>query len=233
MHRSWKPESVNADREFESRPHRQESYKFLRGSNGVASDEIWKPERCSQAAWGGVATAHRVVTESRPHRQIMKNKTKKTEIQNITWKSLNHEDTHRPASWYLGLAVIGLGLVAFAVYNHSILMGLTFIVGVLVLLIVSTQRPHTVTYKLSSSSISSGTVTYPYKAIKKFWIIYNPPEVKTLNFETTAYLNNVITLPLGDEDPLAIKTFLSQYLPEDLDREESLSERLARNLKIW
>lgn len=79
----------------------------------------------------------------------------------------------------------------------------------------------------------SGEILYPYKIIKKFWLVYNPPITKTLNFETTAYLNNRISIQLGSQDPVAVKLYLSQYLPEDLDRTESLSETLARTLKIW
>ena len=57
-------------------------------------------------------------------------------------------------------------------------------------------------------------------------------EIKTLNFETTAYLNNQISFQLGSQNPIELKLFLSQYLPEDLDRTESLTETLARSLKI-
>jgi hypothetical protein len=75
-------------------------------------------------------------------------------------------------------------------------------------------------------------MVYSFKTIKIFWLDYRPPEIKTLNFITTAYINNQITIQLGDQDPVAVKLLLKQYLPEDLNREESLTEMLARKLKI-
>ena len=60
----------------------------------------------------------------------------------------------------------------------------------------------------------------------------NVTPIKTLYFETSAYLNNKISLELNEQDPVAVKLFLSQYLIEDLERDESVSDALARRLKI-
>lgn len=150
----------------------------------------------------------------------------------ITWKALSHEHHHRSSGWYLMLGIVSLGLIGFGIYNHSILTVLTFILIILVVLILSAQRPRLLTYKASQTGISVGNTHYPYKIIKTFWIVYDPPQTKTLNFETTAYLNNRVSLQLADQNPVELKLFLSEYLPEDLDHEDSITETLAKNLKI-
>ncbi len=151
----------------------------------------------------------------------------------ITWKAQSHKDHKRSPAWYLGFAIISAALILYAIFlDRSIMTVITFALMMLVLFIFVTQPVRVITNKLTSTSIISGNVTYPYKIVRTFWINYNPPEVKTLNFETTAYLNNKVSVELGDQDPVAVKLFLSQYLPEDLDREERLSETLARTLKI-
>ena len=151
----------------------------------------------------------------------------------LTWQAPSHIEAKRSSVWYLGFALISLGLLAFAFYTHSIMTFLTFVLLIIVTLIFSSMPSKEMTYKITKTGIGAGSIIYPYKVIKKFWIIYNPPQVKTLNFETTAYINNQISLQLGRQDPVQIKLILSKYLHEDLDQEESLTETLARKLKIW
>ncbi len=111
-------------------------------------------------------------------------------------------------------------------------MVVTFCVIIFSILLFTAQGPKIVTYKATKTGIMSGGTIYPYKIIKTFWLVYNPPVTKTLNFETTAYLNNQVSIVLADQDPIELKLYLSQYLTEDLDRQESLTETLARGLKI-
>jgi hypothetical protein len=157
----------------------------------------------------------------------------KTQIpETLTWKAPSHIQQKRSSNWYLGFAFVSLGLLAFAYYTQSLTAAITFVLIIIVLLILSTQPTQEVTYKVTKTGIIAGNTLYPFKIIKKFWVIYNPPAVKTLNFETTAYLNNRVTIQLGKQDPVQVKLVLANYLLEDIDMEESVSESLARKLKI-
>ncbi|MBX4187164.1 MAG: hypothetical protein KW802_02825 [Candidatus Doudnabacteria bacterium] len=150
----------------------------------------------------------------------------------LTWKAQSHIQHQRSPFWYFMFAIVTLALLSFAVYSHSLLTGITFFLVCTVLLTLSIQPSREVTYKITKTGISVGHLTYPYKIIKRFWIIYNPPEVKTINLETTAYLNNRVILQLGNQDPVLVKLILGDYILEDLETEESISETLARRLKI-
>ena len=161
--------------------------------------------------------------ENKPHNKLP---------EGIIWKALSHEPQRRPPGWYLAFALISLGLIIFGLYSHSILTVVTFCVIIFSVLLLGNLQPSAVTYKATKTGIALGNTIYPYKIIKTFWIVYNPPEVKTLNFETTAYFNNQLTLQLGNQNPMELKRFLNQYLQEDLNREESVTDTLARRLKI-
>ena len=150
----------------------------------------------------------------------------------LTWKAPSHIQPQRSLAWYLGFSLISVGLIVFGVYSHSILTIITFCVIILSVLIFAIQKPKNVTYKATKTGITVDNSVYPYKIIKIFWINYDPPLTKTLNIETSAYLNNRLTLQLADHDPVLLRMFLKQYLPEDMNREESVSEALARRLKI-
>ena len=150
----------------------------------------------------------------------------------LTWQASSQQHAPRSPGWYLGFVIISLGLLGFAIYTGSIMTIITFSLIILIVFILSRQTPRQMTYRITKTGIGSANNLYPYKTIKFFWIVYNPPMVKTLNFETSAYINNHISIELGDQDPVEVKIILSQYLPEDLDREESMAEVLARKLKI-
>jgi hypothetical protein len=111
-------------------------------------------------------------------------------------------------------------------------MAIVFILITVLLLYFGSQKPKLIKVQAGTTGITIGTITYEYKIIKKFWIVYYPPQVKVLYLETGAYLNNLVRIELGNQDPVAVKKFLLQYLEEDLDGQESLVDIIARRLKF-
>ena len=150
----------------------------------------------------------------------------------LTWQASSHLRHARSPRWYIGFGIVSIGLLVFAIFDHSILTILTFVLIIAAIYSLAIQPPQEITCRITKTGITVGEVVYAYKTIKYFWILYNPPEIKTLNFETTAYINNQVVVQLGGQDPLEVKVVLSQYLLEDLNREESMSDLLARRLKI-
>ena len=150
----------------------------------------------------------------------------------LTWTAGNNARKSRSSFWYL-MWFLALALcVAYGWWSKSILTIVTFVLMFFAIWALSFTANQKVSYKILKTGIAVGETIYPYHVIKKFWIIYKPGEVKTLNFETTAYLNNKIALPLGNTDPLIVKNALSKFIAEDLERDESVSELLARKLKL-
>ena len=111
----------------------------------------------------------------------MNNQTQKNP-ESLTWKSPSHLAHRRSSLWYIIFAIVSVALLAFAIFNQSIITVITFVLIIFMIFIMTTQAPEEVTYKITKTGISLGDTLYPYKIIKTFWIVYNPPEVKILNF---------------------------------------------------
>jgi len=94
------------------------------------------------------------------------------------------------------------------------------------------REPKKVIYTLNNNGIVVDRVLFPYQNILAFWINYLPPDIKTLNFETTAYINRYVSIQLNDQNPLEVREYLLQYLVEDLDQGETLAERITRKTKF-
>jgi hypothetical protein len=150
----------------------------------------------------------------------------------LTWDAPEFIEYKKNKSWHIGFILISAALLIFAFYSQSPITIIAFVLLIIVSYIFSNQKPRQARHSITSSGIIIGSVLYPYKNIKTFWILYDPPNVKTLNFETTAYLSNQVSIELGNQDPILVKFFLSRYLIEDLNRGESLTDTLSRTVKF-
>jgi hypothetical protein len=150
----------------------------------------------------------------------------------IDWEASEYPHHEKGISWHISYIVISAALVVYAAYSKSIITTIAFVLLAIVGWIFANRQPERVRYQLNSNGVVMGSLLIPYKNIKNFWIIYNPPQVKTLNLETTALLNRLISIELENQDPVAVKNYLQNYLMEDLDREESLSDIITRKSKF-
>ncbi|OGF02211.1 MAG: hypothetical protein A3G07_02295 [Candidatus Doudnabacteria bacterium RIFCSPLOWO2_12_FULL_47_12] len=144
------------------------------------------------------------------------------------------EFVHYPKSkiWFFVLGVAGSLLVVYFLFQRDFLTGMMFVLLLAMAFLFAKSKPRQINIALTAQGIKLNDTLLPYKQVKVFWMIYQPPEVKTLNFETSAYLNRFLTLQLEDQDPVLVRNFLLEYLPEDLDREERLSDKISRTLKF-
>src|SRR3989344_2615323 len=166
----------------------------------------------------------------------MKNSTTKQPSslpKEFSWNGPSHQLQQRSPAWYLGFglaALVGIGFALF--YDRGITTIITFALIIIVVFVLASQPQRTVKYKINPLGLLANQTLYPLQVVKKFWIDYQPPEIKTFNFETSAYLNNKVSFQLGDADPVTVRLVATQYLAEDLDHNYTLSETLARKLKI-
>lgn len=153
-------------------------------------------------------------------------------IESISWTALEFVPQDRPLWWFIVFFLAAGGLIAFGIYSKSIMTTILFSLLAVVTFGFAVKKPRRLGHILSAEGITIGRKLLPYREIRKFWLHYNPPMVKTLNIETTASVNNTFTLQLENQDPVAVKRFLKKYLPEDLEREETIADAIARKIKF-
>jgi hypothetical protein len=144
------------------------------------------------------------------------------------------EFIHYPKNkiWIVGISILGLGLIAYFAFQKDFLTTALLVLFFVVILYFGNMAPKTVNVEISPQGVKLNTYRLPFQQIKTFWIVYDPPYVKTLNFETTARFNRFLTVQLMDQDPTTIRSFLLEFLPEDADRGEQFSDIVSRTLKF-
>ncbi len=150
----------------------------------------------------------------------------------FAWTFPEFHRHERTQNWYRLTGLLVFVLVLFSIWTRNFLFGLIVVISALILtLFQRTNRD--ITCRITDDGVEVNGVLHPFKSLKSFYVIYEPPTVKMLYIEPKSIFNPRIPISLEDQNPLPIREFLLQYLEEDIEREnEPLSEQLARLLKL-
>jgi len=149
------------------------------------------------------------------------------------WEFPEYVQYKRTKSWFIWFGLIIAGLLIFAIYDNNPLFAIIIVMAGLIIFFQGRKKPSQVDFKISEDGILLNDKIIEYTNITKFWIIYNPPEVKELFFAFKNKLRPELSIPLYDLDPVKIREYLLKYLEEDATKEhEGFSRGLRRNLKF-
>ena len=149
------------------------------------------------------------------------------------WTIQEYEQHDRSRLWFILVTILGIGLVLFAIMTANFLFALIIILFSIILFLQSNQLPPQVLFQITELGLIIGSRFYSFSEFESFYIIYSPPDVKTLFLETKSAIRPLIRIPLLDTHPVEVKNTLREFLPEDMEKEEEpLTDRVARNWRI-
>jgi hypothetical protein len=129
--------------------------------------------------------------------------------------------------------IIGVFLLLFAIFTANFLFAMIIIIAAVILFLRHNEPAKNIIFTIYEDGIRVGNKFYEFKEIKDFYVIYEPPEVKSLYFEFKSVLQPRLQISLEDMNPIKVREILLDYLEEDLDQEnEPLSDGLGRMLKL-
>jgi len=135
--------------------------------------------------------------------------------------------------WYLIAGLIIIGLLTYALLSRNFLFALIIILGTGVFLILERRELDEATLAITEDGIVLDNVLWPYEDLRNFWLVYEPPTVKTLYINPRNALRGRMSIPIQDQNPVAIRQALLTYLPEDPERvQESFTDFTSRILKL-
>lgn len=136
--------------------------------------------------------------------------------------------------WKIGvLATVAVIIIIYAVFTANYLFALIIIMAAIIVQIFTKKEPAKVNVSITNQGVRVNDNYFSYeKDLRSFWILYNPPEVKTLNFDRKQALLPGLTLQIEDQNPIKIREELLSFIPEDTEKEEGLAEKTARRLGI-
>jgi hypothetical protein len=152
----------------------------------------------------------------------------------IFWIIPADKEQQRGKNWYLLAGAILLTLLIFSFLTKNLLFAFILIVSSAIIIMNDGKKSENIKIILNGDGVAVGRQFYDYDAIENFSILYKPNEkVKNIYCEFKNTFRQRLSLPLENMNPLQIREFLLQYLPEDLERiHPPLSEQLARIFKL-
>ncbi|NQT50075.1 hypothetical protein HQ571_05250 [Candidatus Kuenenbacteria bacterium] len=151
----------------------------------------------------------------------------------VNWEFPEYTEKRRSKAWYISVSVILALLILYAVLIGNYLFAIILVLGVFTVVYQYFEAPRSVPVVLAEDGIIIDREFFPYKAIKSFWLIYEPPDVKYLYLSFHSNLKRNLPIPLENANPLKIREALLTYLDEDLEKdEEEFSEVFSRMMNI-
>ncbi len=152
----------------------------------------------------------------------------------MQWEFPEYDKPERGLFWYVAMIGVGLLLLIYAISDANFLFALIVILFAFILFTHHRSEPLRLSCLLYERGIQIGEKFYLFRELDSFALIYEPPLVKKLYIRPKgAWLHHDIPIQLYDQDPVAIRALLVQYVTEDLEKEsESTSEVIARVFKF-
>lgn len=150
----------------------------------------------------------------------------------LAWSPREYEFQEKGQNWYLAAGITAALLIAGSIIFRNYLMAVTFFLLAVVVYIYSERKPLQIPVELRDYGVRVKGRYYSYRDLKRFWIIYRPGDVTTLNFETDNVFNQTLVIQLEDQNPNIVRNILKDKLPEDINQVDSQLDQIARNFKI-
>ncbi len=149
------------------------------------------------------------------------------------WQVLEYERHQRGRTWYIVMTILGLLLVGYGMITSNFLFSLIIILAGIILFLQAHEEAGQVPFFITELGIVVASRFYPYTELHHFYIIYQPPEIKTLFIQHKSALRPLLRIPLMDQNPVEVRHTLLNFLEEDLEKEqEPTSETIARRWKL-
>lgn len=128
--------------------------------------------------------------------------------------------------------VFVLMLISYAIITGSATMAVVFLLLAGMFFMTHNEQPAIVEIKLTELGIQAGETFYPYNTLKDFWVVYEPPFVRTLNLHMANLSGKRIVLQLWEQDPAKVREILSKQLEETKGMQEPFIDMLIRIFKL-
>lgn len=151
-----------------------------------------------------------------------------------SWEFLERIEYDRSKTWFTIAGIVLAGLFIFALWQESYLFALILIISTITFLYRLTRENRVIDVEIDELGITLHGRFFAFKEFTTFWVAFNPPSENDLYLEFVSPFRPGLVIPLPEElDPNSLRTTLSLFLPEDLEREGgTFGEGLRRRLKL-
>jgi len=150
----------------------------------------------------------------------------------FSWEAPEYIQHEKGWKWFVGAGIVVLLLCVYAILTGNWTLALALVVFSALYYWQHFETPKHVKIIVSRVGIKVGNKEYTYQHIKSFWIIYRPPNVKTLNLKSNSRYLPDVAIQLGTQAPGELREYLCSQIIEKEGKEESFLDGLIRTFKL-
>jgi len=150
----------------------------------------------------------------------------------IAWVAYEYPQHERGVVWKIIAGLFVLSAIVFGVMYEALTFSLAIGAFALVYYLMHREKPKQINIILSNIGIKIGNIKYAYSDIKEFWVIYEPPFVRTLNLRVANGFINEVKIELDGQDPAVVREFLKTRIKELEGQKEGATDLLLRLFKL-
>lgn len=149
----------------------------------------------------------------------------------MEWKAPEYKQYDRSNNWFIGLLIIAAGLIVYSLITANYLLIIITVILAVIVNSLTHKKPNTLDIAVTKKGVKIDEKLYTFaEDLDTFWILYDPPELKTLNFKRQQRFMPEISIQLEKQNPLKIREFLLEYLDEETDKEEHMADKMSRKI---
>ncbi|MEI8360992.1 MAG: hypothetical protein WCG01_02600 [bacterium] len=159
----------------------------------------------------------------------------------LSWEVPEYEKHDRSKRWYVIAGLVDLFFVFISVITPNLFfdkpnilfLGIV-VIGSVIMYLNDQSESNMIGIVLGDEGVTFGHTFHDYDEIKDFSVLYKPAQGLNhlyIEFKSPAKLR--LSINLMNQDPVGVRRYLLQYLPEDLERiNRPTSETLVKMLKL-
>ncbi len=149
----------------------------------------------------------------------------------IEWEAPEFRHYPKNIAWLITFTIVVGLLIFYQAFQQDWFGAISVTIISIMLGFFAFHRPKIVTIRISTVGIHIDDTYIPFNNIRQFWIVDNENH-RTLNIETTAYLNHLLAIELHDQDSDEVQEILEELLPEKEDKTETPAQIISHRLKF-
>jgi hypothetical protein len=149
----------------------------------------------------------------------------------IEWQAPEFRHYPKNAAWFIIFTLVVAVLVIYQITQKDYFGAISIAIIAGFFGAFALHRPKIVTVRISTHGLHIDDAHIPFTHIKQFWIV-DTEHHKTLNLETTAYLNHLLTIELNEQDADEVQEILEEILPENPEKSETAVQRISHRVKF-
>lgn len=136
-------------------------------------------------------------------------------MKNFSWKSPEYRYIEKTKDWYWTVGIISVALIVTTVIFGNVLFGVVIAIGSFTLTMFASRKPDIITVEVSDKGIAVDKTLYPYQTIESFFIDEDHRHGPRLVIKSKKVIVPLIAMPLADQNPDDLRSFLSIHLKEE------------------